>query len=113
MNHSTNAVCRGAWALGSACGHCDRCIETRPSLAWATATDVDLMGELQVLARADATIRAVWMVGEREGWSRDRIFLTIAAVKARESETRLAMLVRSLERSTIYVEVPVNAPAGD
>lgn len=25
-----NAVCRGAWALGTACGSCERCIDTKP-----------------------------------------------------------------------------------
>jgi hypothetical protein len=26
-----NPVCRGSWALGTACGHCERCQETSPS----------------------------------------------------------------------------------
>lgn len=26
-----NLVCRGSWALGTACGHCERCEETRPA----------------------------------------------------------------------------------
>jgi len=25
-----SAVCRGSWQLGTACGHCERCEETRP-----------------------------------------------------------------------------------
>lgn len=25
-----NPVCRGAWALGTACGHCERCEQTKP-----------------------------------------------------------------------------------
>lgn len=27
-----NAVCRGAWALGTACGSCERCIDTKPTV---------------------------------------------------------------------------------
>lgn len=30
VNRYQNAVCKGAWEIGTACGHCERCEETRP-----------------------------------------------------------------------------------
>lgn len=31
MSEYTGPVCRGSWALGTACKRCERCIETKPS----------------------------------------------------------------------------------
>jgi PIN domain nuclease of toxin-antitoxin system len=31
VSNYKKAVCRGAWVLGTACGKCERCEETRPS----------------------------------------------------------------------------------
>lgn len=31
MSHNKDVVCRGCWAMGTACGLCSRCIETRPA----------------------------------------------------------------------------------
>lgn len=30
MSDSSNLVCRGSWALGTACGKCQRCLASKP-----------------------------------------------------------------------------------
>lgn len=46
MSKYTGPVCRGSWALGTACKRCERCIETKPSekqdMGVVTQADRDL-----------------------------------------------------------------------
>lgn len=45
MGKYKNPVCRGCWSLGNNCGHCERCIETKPSKKKESAAG-DLIHEL-------------------------------------------------------------------
>jgi hypothetical protein len=41
MTPTIEVVCRGSWVLGTACGHCQRCIETAPATIAGLRSDLE------------------------------------------------------------------------
>lgn len=73
-------VCRGSWALGSACGHCERCEDTRPMLH-ATPK----WGSLEVSdaeAAAVAVAPRITLEGMNNRIAREHYFNAEAAIAA-------------------------------
>lgn len=86
-------TCRGSWALGSACGECERCETSRPSKNIA-ASATELFGELQVISRSDPHVNACVSWGRREGLTAEQVALQAAILlhkRAKELEKAITL----------------------
>lgn len=52
MSDYSGPVCRGSWALGTACGKCERCLETKPPMTTRKLHDA---AKVMALPTAHAT----------------------------------------------------------
>lgn len=58
MSDYSGPVCRGSWALGTACGKCERCLETKPPMTTRKLHDAAMAAQLLAIKEAADAILA-------------------------------------------------------